>query len=78
MGMEIQSEVFNRGDRVQQLGLLGLAPLYGFPYVVEIDDKGELVLSRDSPNGPPITGLHGEVRHYPPRVFRKVTWQVAA
>ena len=47
MGTEVNgSDVFNPGDRVQQLGLLGLAPLTGFPYVVEVDDKGELVLSR--------------------------------
>lgn len=71
------NEEFNRGDRVQQLGLLGLAPLYGFPYVMEVDEKGELILSK-TPDGPPITDLKGQIRHYPSRVFRKVTWQVAA
>lgn len=76
MDMQWQDEV-NRGDRVQQLGLLGLAPLTGFPYVMEVDERGELVLSK-TPEGPPMTDLHGNVRHYPRRVFRKVTWQVTA
>jgi len=64
----------SRGDRVQQIAPLGLGTLEGFPYVINVVD-GELELSKD-PGGPPLTDLRGQPRHYPCRVFRKVTWSI--
>ena len=67
-----KSESISRGDRVQQIAAFGLSPLTGLPYVIEATyDK--LVLSR-GPDGPPITDLQGQPRHYPHLKFRKVTW----
>ena len=72
-GLQLNGEHLNPGDRVQQIGLYGLAPLNGERYVVEAHG-GEVVLSQ-APDGPPITDLHGAPRHYPEHIFRKVTWQ---
>lgn len=61
---------FSPGDRARQIALVGLAPLTGFTYVVGVP-TGELILSM-TPDGPPLTDLHGQPRHYPPGKFRKV------
>lgn len=59
-----------RGDRLQQIGLIGLAPLPGSPYVLNVYSDGvELSLE---PEGPPLTDLKGQPRHYPPQKFRKL------
>jgi hypothetical protein len=65
-------ESFNRGDRVQQVGLVGLGQLSEHVYVLS-SDNGELELSK-SPDGPPLTDKDQAPRHYPSRAFRKVTW----
>ncbi len=59
----------SRGDRLQQIGLIGLAPIDGNPYVIDVYPDGvELSLK---PDGPPLTDIHGQPRHYPPEKFRR-------
>ncbi len=67
-------EIFAPGDRVQQIAPIGLVPLNGETYVVRVSGE-ELELSRN-PDGPPLTDLHGQPRHYPIYKFRKVTWAI--
>ena len=71
-GFNLSSGTFKPGDQVQQIADFALAQLQILPFVVKVDKEG-LELSK-SPNGPPIVGLDEQVRHYPPRIFRKVTW----
>lgn len=61
----------HRGDVVQQVGQMGLVPLRGFFYVQETAEL-EILLTRE-PYGPFLEGLDGKPRHFPAKVFRKVT-----
>mgnify|MGYP001562928053 CR=1 FL=1 len=59
-----------RGDRLQQIGLIGLAPINGTPHVLSVHSDGvELSLN---PDGPPLTDIKGQPRHYPLEKFRKI------
>lgn len=68
--MTADGTTVNPGDQVRQIALIGLCPLEGDPYVRETEGA-TLVLSR-TPNGPPLTDLHGQPRHYPAAKFRRV------
>ncbi len=61
---------FVPGDRVQQVGIISLAPLDGLYRVVDVYPDG-LVLA--GPDGAPRRDLHDRPRHYPPERFRKVS-----
>lgn len=62
---------FSHGDRVQQVAQIGLGFLTSMCYVLAVEDMGEIILSKEA-DGPPLTDLSGEPRHYPSRKFRKV------
>ena len=74
MSVKCSSNSISRGDKVQQIAPVGLVNLVGAVFVVDVVQGTFLELSKE-PNGPSLTDLHGQTRHYPLQRFRKITWE---
>lgn len=67
---------FRKGDVALQIGQIGLAPIIGFPRVLDVtkvNNEERLLLSKED-GGPPITDLQGNPRWYSARRFRRIWW----
>ena len=61
----------NKGDRVHQVALVGLAAIPNDPYVVGVYPDGIEISSE--PDGEPRTDINNQPRHYPPHKFLRIS-----
>lgn len=65
------SDGVSRGDRIEQIGPIGLFPLScQKPYVLDVYPDG--VVASEKPEGPPILDFAGQPWHLPLQKFRRL------